>query len=123
LDAASCKGFTDETVPEVKKLIWPPQAKLRSASSLMDVSSDEPTKISNKFSQSSFYLNEKIPEGSETEAIKAKKRKWYKMFMPPKDVKAPKAATKPEEKLRNDKRPWYKKNKKEKSKEKLAIAC
>lgn len=82
--------------------------------------------MSNKLSQSSFYLNQEVSNDAGMEAIKTKRKKWYKMFMPPKDVKSKIKVIDevPELKEPKDKRPWYKiKKKKDKGKEKIAIAC
>lgn len=113
--------------PEVAKQIWPPPAKMRPASSMLDISNGEPTQISNKFSQSTFFINQDCSNDSASEELKTKRKKWYKIFLPPKDVKASKIKVideEPEIKEPKDKRPWYKlKKKKDKSKDKIAIAC
>ena len=114
--------------PKEQAPIWPPQAKLRGASSMLTLNANESdsTQISNQFSQSSFYLNQEISNDVRSEDLKKKRKKWYKMFMPPKEDKVTKFKTFEEitevKELKN-KRPWYKKKKKDNSKEKIAIAC
>lgn len=110
------------------KQIWPPPPKLRESSSMHDLSllngvSQTPAKISNKHSQSSFYLNEVAADKNALEAIKLKRQRWYKKFLPPSKVPKTKVIEElPEIKEKEDKRPWYK-IKKKKNKQKVAIAC
>lgn len=111
---------------EENKQIWP-QPKLRAASSmhtLNNIPNGDNGKVRNKLSQSTFHLDQENDAG--LEAIKMKRKKWYKMFLPPsgKSLKSPKENPLPEVpeiKLDKDKRPWYK-PKKKKSKQKSAIA-
>lgn len=109
--------------PEETKKIWP-QPKLRAASSMLslDIPKNDQQPITNKLSQSSFYLNKL---DADAEAIDAKRKKWYKIFLPPGKMSKKKIL---EEQIDNneqqrDKRPWYKmKKNKEKNKKKIAIA-
>lgn len=113
------------------KIIWPPPAKLRAASSMLtlNMSNGDSQPISNKLSQSSFYLNKISSDDAGLEVAKTKRKKWYKMFMPPAKVPKEKmikevVEEQPEINEPKDKRPWYKiKKKKNKQKHKLAVAC
>lgn len=131
LSERSSKNFLfQKPSPEESKQIWPPPPKLRESSSMHDLSlpngdSSKPAKISNKFSQSSFYLNEVVADNNALETIKLKRQKWYKKFLPPSKVPKTKMIEElPEIKEKEEKRPWYKiKKKKNKSKQKVALEC
>lgn len=117
--------FNRKSSPESERKIWPPPAKLRSASSMnnLNIINGELAPIHNQLSQSSFYLNQNISNGAGLEASK-KRKKWYKMFLPPSSKEAKIRREKvikelPEIKEPKNKRPWYKKKKKDK---KIAIA-
>lgn len=127
----SLKTFFDsKSSPEEKRKIFP-SPKLRAASSeanLHQINGDS-TKVFNSLSQSSFYLNKVVDDEAGEEAIKSRRKKWYKIFMPPssKAVKVPKIKTiseEPEISYKEAKKPWYKiKKKKNKSKTPVAIEC
>lgn len=118
--------FNRQSSPESERKIWPPPAKLRSASSMANLNNvnGDSAPIHNQLSHSSFYLNQNISNEAGLEAIK-KRKKWYKIFLPPSSKEAKIRREKvidelPEIKEPKDKRPWYKKKKKDK---KVAIAC
>lgn len=118
--------FNKKPSPEIERKIWPPPPKLRSASSMasLNTPNGDSTLVHNKLSQSSFYLNQNI--SNEAEAIK-KRKKWYKMFLPPSSKDSKMRREKvieelPEIKEPKDKKRWYKIKKKEKQK-KVAVAC
>jgi hypothetical protein len=121
--------FIAETESEQKKLIFPPPAKQRrstSSQSLDQIAKEEP-KVPNKLSASTFFLNEGLNETG-LDAIKTKRAKWYKVFMPPSKDRKPleenSIVEQPvlEEALDPRKRPWYKmKKRKGKKQEKLAV--
>lgn len=126
----SSKMFLDnKSSPEEKRKIFP-LPKLRSASSETNLNklNGDSTKVINKLSQSSFFLANNQEDEAGLEAIKAKRKKWYKIFLPPssKAVKVPKIKTISEEPeisyKKEKKKPWYKIEKK-KSKQKIAVAC
>lgn len=126
----------DKTSPDAtrhdSKQIWPPPPKLRAASSMLtlNMSNGETPRIGNKLSQSSFYLNKVSLDDSGLEGIKTKRKKWYKMFMPPAKLpkeKLIKEVTEDQPEIISEpkeKRPWYKiKKKKNKQKQKIPVAC
>lgn len=121
--------FGKKSSPEATRQIWPPPPKLRAASSMLSLNmpNGEPNPISNKLSQSSFYLNKDPSDDAGMEAVKSKRKKWYAKFLPPASVKMPREKVieeLPEIKEPKDKRPWYKiKKKKDKQKSKIPIAC
>jgi hypothetical protein len=114
--------------PEEKKLMWPPPARLRPSTSMNNItgSLDEKPKTANSLSQSTFFLGTK--ENSQlTEAGKSKRKKWYKMFQPPQSRVTKESLTENQPEPREDspdapKRPWYKKLKKQKDKQKEKTA-
>lgn len=122
--------FPDSPTPEKKKIF--PTPKLRSSSSMVglnQINSDALKPPKNKFSQSTFHLNQDVTDEAGLETIKRKRKKWYKMFMPPSsknDAKVSKVIhEEPEKKLpkkTDDKHKWYKISKKKKDKQKVAIA-
>ncbi|CRL03806.1 CLUMA_CG016507, isoform A [Clunio marinus] len=124
-ERTSQKYFEEKSSPEEKRRIMPPPPKLRPASSMLNIhdnsNNGESTSFRNKLSQSSFFLNQ---SSSDASGIKSKRKKWYKMFLPP-SGKSSKVKTieENEVKVSKDKRPWYKIKKKDKSKEKIAIPC
>ena len=119
------KAELENSLLEDKRKIWPPPPQLRGASSMLDISKLNPAPSSSrlKISQSTFHLNEDTKSDSGSETIKAKRKKWYKMFMPPSKsvIKKPNENViheEPEMMKPTDKRPWYEKIKKKKKKEK-----
>lgn len=112
----------------------PPPPKLRATSSMVGLDTmpnGNGLQHKNKLSQSSFFLNGKAPmneddQSMQSSSIKLKRKKWYSMFLPPKEVKIKKdntdsKATK-EGKEKKNKRQWFK-GKKKRDKEQIAIQC
>lgn len=122
--------FAEDSPTQENKMIFP-APKLRSASSLVglnQVNGDAAKPVKNKLSQSTFHLNHDVTDEAGLEAIKRKRKKWYKMFMPPSIKHGAKVAKviheeeEPKPPKMDNKRPWYKINKKKKDKQKVAIA-
>lgn len=125
----SSKMFTDnKSSPEEKRKIFP-LPKLRSASSETNLhkQNGDSTKVYNKMSQSSFFLSKDQVDNAGSESIKSKRKKWYKMFLPPsskavKVVKMKAISEEPDISYKEDKKKWYK-IKTKKDKNKIAVAC
>lgn len=115
--------------PEEKRKIFPlPKLRAASSETNLNISEGDSTKVVNKMSKSSFFLNELQKDDAAMDAIKSKREKWYKKFLPPssKAVKSPKIKTiseEPDLSFKENKKPWYKINKKKKKKDKIPVAC
>jgi hypothetical protein len=70
--------------------------------------------INQQFSHSSQKLNETTVDGEKAEAIKLKRKKWYRVFLPPQKEKVKAEGIENEPLKKEKKRKWYKSKKKEK---------
>lgn len=121
--------------PKTKTQIWPPPQKLRTASSMVSldtIPNGNALQNKNKLSQSTYHLNGEILSNGVHEngdgsgsSSKLKRKKWYSMFLPPKEPKINTKIVEEEtftEKEKKPKRHWFTGKKSKRDKAKIAVA-